>query len=509
MSKILFTFFFGLLFINLLAQDSVVVDGYQIFHYPNGKISSEGFMKNGKPDGYWKTYNTYGQLISEGNRKNFLLDSTWKFYNELGKIHLIINYKEGKKSGIRKTFLPDKILVDSFENDIKNNWSKVLYTNGKIKSKTFYKNGLEEGWAYNYAEDGRIVIRTLYKNGFIKKREYFNAYNRNGKKHGLWKKFDENYNVICSGTYNNGIKDGYFKYYDKEGNLIKIEKYVRGILEDNPDELATYELRTDYYDDGSVKVIGSYKDGKPEGVRREFSRDGNIKDAYILHNGVVVGHGIIDKSGKKQGDWKEFYDNGRIRAEGKYVNNKRIGKWIFYFENGKIEQTGFFDNGGQYTGDWKWYFPDGSLRIVEKYFEGEREGDYLEYDSDGEIMIQGEYVNGSKEGDWVTNVNGFIEKGTYLDNVKDGLWKYYYTSDTLYFEGRFIDGNPDGTHIWYYRNGKIKKIGDYIMGLKEGYWKYFDEGGKLILKIKFKDGIEQEYDATKIEPELNLNDMEE
>jgi antitoxin component YwqK of YwqJK toxin-antitoxin module len=466
-------------------------------------------MRNGKPDGYWKTYNTYGQLISEGNRKDFLLDSTWKFYNELGKVNLIINYKKGKKSGIRKTYLPDKILVDSFENDIKNFWSKVLYINGKMKSKTYFKSGLENGWAYNYAEDGRIIIRTLYNNGFIRKREYINAYNRSGNKQGLWKEFDKDYNVISSGTYNNGIKDGYFKYYDKEGNLIKIEKYIKGILEENPDELATYELRTDYYEDGSIKVIGSYKDGKPEGVRREFAKDGSIKDGYILHNGLVVGHGIIDEAGKKQGDWKEFYDNGRLRAEGKYVNNKRVGKWIYYFENGKIEQTGSYDNRGLYTGDWKWYFEDGSERIIEKYFEGEREGDYLEYSSDNEVMMQGEYVNGSMEGDWTITVNGFIEKGTYLDNVKDGLWKYYYTADTLYFEGRFVDGNADGKHTWFYRNGKIMKSGAYMMGLKEGYWKYYDEDGKLVLKIKFEDGIEQEYDAVKIEPELKLSDMEE
>ena len=28
-------------------------DGYQIFRYPNGTISSEGKFRNGKPDGFW------------------------------------------------------------------------------------------------------------------------------------------------------------------------------------------------------------------------------------------------------------------------------------------------------------------------------------------------------------------------------------------------------------------------------------------------------------------------
>ena len=64
------------------SQDSIKTNGYQKFNYPSGVISSEGTMKNGKPDGNWKSYYENGKLKSEGNRKNFEIDSTWKFYNE-------------------------------------------------------------------------------------------------------------------------------------------------------------------------------------------------------------------------------------------------------------------------------------------------------------------------------------------------------------------------------------------------------------------------------------------
>ena len=33
-----------------------VKDGYTYFYYPNGQISSEGLLRDGKPDGYWKTF---------------------------------------------------------------------------------------------------------------------------------------------------------------------------------------------------------------------------------------------------------------------------------------------------------------------------------------------------------------------------------------------------------------------------------------------------------------------
>ncbi|MFM9057157.1 MAG: toxin-antitoxin system YwqK family antitoxin, partial [Bacteroidota bacterium] len=76
------------------AQDSLVT-----FRYPNGIISSEGFFKNGKPDGYWKSYYENGGLKSEGNRRGGLLDSLWKFYDEQGKKSSDIHYREGQKNG--------------------------------------------------------------------------------------------------------------------------------------------------------------------------------------------------------------------------------------------------------------------------------------------------------------------------------------------------------------------------------------------------------------------------
>ena len=39
------------------------------YRYENGTVSSEGYLKDGKPDGYWKTYHPNGKLKSEGNRK--------------------------------------------------------------------------------------------------------------------------------------------------------------------------------------------------------------------------------------------------------------------------------------------------------------------------------------------------------------------------------------------------------------------------------------------------------
>jgi len=59
------------------------------FFYPNGQVSSEGTMRGGQPDGYWKTYYVTGVVKSEGMRTNYLLDSIWNFYNQPGELVVI------------------------------------------------------------------------------------------------------------------------------------------------------------------------------------------------------------------------------------------------------------------------------------------------------------------------------------------------------------------------------------------------------------------------------------
>jgi len=122
------------LFQGLYSQDTAVIkNGYQKFYYKSKVLSSEGTMRNGQPDGYWKAYYENGKLKSEGNRKNFDLDSLWIFYSEKGQRLLDVNYKDGKKNGIKTTYLEQEMIREMFKNDIKEGFSRYYYPDGKIK----------------------------------------------------------------------------------------------------------------------------------------------------------------------------------------------------------------------------------------------------------------------------------------------------------------------------------------------------------------------------------------
>ncbi len=501
MKKYLISLAFLLTAAIVVSQDTINENGYNVFHYPNGKKSSLGYMVNGKPNGYWKTFYENETLKSEGNRKNFELDSLWKFYSDSGKIVLEINYKNGKKNGIRKTYQKDEIISENFVEDIKQGNAFFYYPDGKTKKKIIYIDGREEGYAREYAHDGRVITLIEYKKGFIVNSENINRY-RDTLKHGLWKEFYDNEMIKTECEYSYGKRNGYYKEFDINGNLINISKYINDMLQVDVPELTSLDVKTDYYKDGKIKIVASYKDGIPEGVRREYSHEGQILKSYIYRNGIIIGEGIVDEKGLKQGAWKEFYESSELLGEGIYKDNKRQGEWKFYYKDGKTEQTGKYNNNGRLTGLWKWFYESGNLRRSESFKNGIPEGEMKELSDSGGVIIMGNYLDGEEDGEWIYDVNGEKEIGNFQNGKKEGEWKHYYFN-ILTFQGKFVDGNQDGETLYFYNDtGKLKEKGKYMMGKKEGEWIKFNPDGTKLLSIFFEDGVEKKYDGNKIDQGL-------
>ena len=100
--------------------------------YKNGQIQSEGFLKNGKPEGYWKTYYPNGKLKSEGLRENFALSGTWIFYNFEGDVTEKIEYLNGKRNGYTYSYSKKD------NNEVSALTGKELYVNNKKQGVSEY-----------------------------------------------------------------------------------------------------------------------------------------------------------------------------------------------------------------------------------------------------------------------------------------------------------------------------------------------------------------------------------
>jgi antitoxin component YwqK of YwqJK toxin-antitoxin module len=478
---------------------------YVMFYYPDSVISSEGWMKDGQPNGYWKSYYSDGTIRTEGNRKDFLLDSIWKFYTKQGQIQSEITYRSGIRHGISRVYSKEGIEEYNYIYDTIQGMAYLYSCSGHVLKRTPYENGKENGLAKLYDTLGKITGTIEYVNGYIVKREYVNRVNQNGMKQGCWKFFWENGNLMLEGYYQNDKKNGFFKYYDEGGNFLKIEKWENDILLEDAVETKRLERKVDYHTNGRIKTVAYFYKGIPDGIRREYSPQGDVVKSYMFRNGVLMGEGIVDDNGKKQGEWKEFYETGKLRAKGKYANSKPVGKWIYYFESGNIEITGTYSRKGEKDGEWIWYYPDRNILSIENYADGLAEGEFFSLSHEGDTLEHGFYLDGMEDGRWMYVNDNVLVEGVYVSGKRDGVWKTCYPNGKVKRMESYYNDELDGRSSYYWENSVKKAEYTYVNGLLNGNAYQYDTEGNLLFTTTYRMGIEIRYEGVKVTPEIDIS----
>jgi len=516
-------FFFAIcpfLLTNVFSQTNTTVNpnGPHTTYYTNGKVSSEGMMRDGKPDGYWRSYWVTGLMKSEGNRVNGLLDGKWVFYTETGDTLQIINYILGNKSGfyyqygtsternyVSKHYLKSKEL---YLDDKREGTAFHYYPDGKLRQTINYKNGKRQNFSMIYDENGTVILLEEYRNDQLIQREYINRRNQKGEKHGTWKSFYPDGKLKEEEYYKNGVLDGISRLLSEKGNVISERNTRDGIvIEEGPRMMAEpVELTTYYEDEITIKRKGTYLDSIPIGDHYFYNSSG-IPEKFIRYSekgtGVRTSEGPVDERRRRTGEWRNYFETGELSARGHYLNNAPIGEWTFFFKDGQKQQTGNFNNGVR-EGEWKWYFSSGNILREEIYVGGKPHGLSIQYSDSATIVAKGEYVDGQREGPWIEHVGHSREEGSYIRGqddmwLKDGIWKTYYIDGQLHHTGNFVQGVPDGRHAFYYPDGTLKEEQYYVMGRRDKNWKKYYENGTLFLTITYRNDEEVRINGIRIE----------
>lgn len=497
---------------------------YKIYYYKNGTKQSEGCLLNGKPEGCWKAYYENGNLKSIGKRTQTKLDSTWTFFSKNGYKIQSIQYKNSKRNGYSKQYdsLEQLIKCDSFENDVLSGTSVSFHKNFKHKTLVVYKNGKREGPELEWNEDSVLQRISWYKDDILQQSERFNAFDEDKKKQGVWKTFYKDYTVKEEKRYNRDSLDGYVKYYDSKGNLKQIKKYNNGNEILNASELANVSYYKTQDSLGLITYEGVYSDGAPIGTHYSYkkylfcdsievySNLGFIKkqqcnyiaradSAFEFTKGIKIGYGKVDSLRNKTGAWIELHLNGTFRSKGIYQNGSRIGNWIYYYSNGNTEQKGNYDKKGRPQGVWEWFYESGKPYRTENFKNGMRHGDVMDYNEDGSILSKTHFTDNIRQGSYYFKNLEYYETGKYSNDLEDSIWVSFYTkTQSKRFEGRYINGEPEGMHRYFYDNGKPSIIATYKNGLKDGTWLFYNKDGDLYLTIQYKNDDEISWQGKKI-----------
>ena len=479
-------------------------DGHTVIYHTNGRVASEGMMRDGKPDGFWRSYYPTGVKYTEGNRVNFLMDSTWVLYTVAGDTSEIINYMLGKRSGFSFVFETiternnaSRHYLKSKEMYLENRREGLAYyyyPSGKLRQTINFRNNRRQGSGRIFDENGTVITLEEYRNGDLVERQHINRMNNQGERHGVWKTFYPSGMLKEEEYYKNGTLDGESNFYSERGNRINRIFYSDGnIIEEGIPLMAEVIDLTSYWEDGrTIRRKGRYLDSIPVNFHFFYNREGKPESSirYSLNGtGISTGEGPVDEDENRTGEWKLYFETGELRANGRYANDRQHGEWHYYSQDGKKFQTGNF-NMGRREGKWMWFFPSGEIFREETLMRDQLHGLCIQYSDSATIVAKGEYVEDERNGFWIEHIGDIREEGNYIMGDKDGMWRAYHRDGQLYHAGNFVQGSPDGRHLIYYPDGTLKEEQHYVMGRRYRNWRKYFENGELFLTITYNDDRE-------------------
>ncbi len=204
-----------------------------------------------------------------------------------------------------------------------------------------------------------------------------------------------------------------------------------------------------------------------------------------------------DDKGKKQGFWKKYDEMGYVRYEGHFKDDIPIGEFKYYYPDGEIRAISIiFDEG--HKSNTRLFHRNGKLMAEGMYVDQKKDGVWKYYSEfDGILLSTESYVETLKQGVWQQYYpdKTIAETLIYENDVRQGIWRQFFTDATLKLEGTYLNDQKEGFFKIYHPNGQIEVSGLYHNGLKNGLWTEFDENGKKL--------NEKVYDMGKLVSEMN------
>lgn len=221
-----------------------------------------------------------------------------------------------------------------------------------------------------------------------------------------------------------------------------------------------------------------------------------------MQNDTLINY--IDINKNKQGKWIKYYDSGKIKYKGFFINDQPTGTFMFYHSNGKIKSVMNYDDKGYATteiywrtgkdaakgqyndkkdriGEWKIYFEDGTLASVINYNDiGQASGEVMMYyPNTNRKVLHCHYKDGKKHGYYEKFFQSGLkqEEGPYKNNLKEGLWKLYTPEGVIEEQGMFVEGRRTGEWLVFTDDKGIDTV-NYVMGRPDNYDELMDEWRK-------------------------------
>lgn len=286
------------------------------------------------------------------------------------------------------------------------------------------------------------------------------------------------------------------------------EKVVRVFKRDEEGKVSS-QLTT-YHNNGGIFQYLEVVSGRANGFYKEWHENGRLR--IVCH----VIEGIGDLSPDAQTSWvfdgesrvwdqkgdliaELFYEKGKLEREALYYHsNGRLAKTIPYKNDLIHGEKRVYDFDGNYVGG-TWYAE--GLKDGRSFFLGDKNSGKREEVFEKGLLIKGDYF------DFFNNLTHRVEEGAGI--------RPFYEDGFLSLEQEYINGKPEGIVKTYRKNGDLESSYQIIDDQKQGEeLHYYERKGSikeksLMLQINWRDDevhgtVRTWYPSGKIESEKEM-----
>lgn len=282
--------------------------------------------------------------------------------------------------------------------------------------------------------------------------------------------------------------------------------------------------------------------GQPELITERYA-NGKIKIQRQVQQDA-------DRNYRNHGSWVMYDQQGKLAAQGGYVNGQRHGNWLRMvgrqagipneftapllsqanFENGRLSGTWTLtDNNQKIVASWDFqtgqlhgkvssWFPNGQQRSEMTFVDGNLDGEALFFDAQGKtvkknyyrkgeqvVPVINRYDNKQKESEgwmvreislaanvdwWTTKIDIRLQPAGGKD-IRTGKWTQWHANGTIRSQGSYIAGKPNGNHLWWHENGQKQLAGKYAEGIAESRWTRWHSNGQKAEEGTYLAGTKQ------------------
>lgn len=269
--------------------------------------------------------------------------------------------------------------------------------------------------------------------------------------HGVWKRWDEEGNLIGLGEYRDGNRHGHWEMilFTAETPLLRQEPYRQF-----PGPFLS-----------EVNFTGGTLEGK-----------------WVISD--VDGKKISEielAAGQRHGTATWWYANGQRYQEINYRNGLLDGDLIRWSPSGQEISRKTFQQGrelivkaendsrGQKVGETTILSP----QLVVVNADDWTTTKFVAYKAEGEAMKHGVSRR------WHPNGQKSME-GQFENDAPVGKHSWWHVNGQKSLEGNFRNGKHDGVWTWWHPNGQKSSQGEYLEGVPMGDWSWWAVDGKVI-----------------------------